>query len=646
MNATGLLMQGVYGDLLSNWPYYLLGAFAAVACAIIMLLWWRQRRQSARWYKHWRSTVYRYVQDPIASSTPSTLESLRPELHQARAQATGLTPRQFEAVVFGDLFVESCISVKALTNCLDSYGVTKISDAWDLTSSPTAETIVRVAKLAERRLDGFGLPISETNIVPRLIPTSKLHQLSEYINNHPIYFGDNIRSFVGKVGETEIKSGLFEKGLPAYFAGEGQPGFDLYVPHELLESKLGISLPGGDTLQVKTVNSSSAVYRHFQHYPEIPVVAPDHVVDQLASFRYRERVIPFSMLDADYDTIVSTTKDHVKSIVTEQYGEAISQGLEIPELSEKADAVVDSRTRLLALVIAISTVVAIYRNYKLVRREKVTIPTALRNVATETAYAGGKATVGLAASALASLMVSKVATSMGVTGGTRELAADAVDGVRENLADGFDLRDIFDIGKEVLPFAIAAGAIVGAGYYARKGFDAAMAKVRRAAFRFQARKGRRLYTKLLEELRALSMYFEALPKGMRGYCEDNIYGPHYRNIEDRFGRARERYNYYEGQMSRSRKLRLFPPIEFFFVEHTKARLEAAMTTLNKQRGQIVQEYTAAKGREELGEFLFKYNDTVFRKIDDGHKSVVGAIDRTWRKLAAELNRLREKGIVE
>lgn len=459
-------------------------------------LWYfiRQKRLSELYINYWENMVTHKIPHPFSDVFSKEIDV--PE-YQGKDDS-----KVFEMAVLGDLFIESCMSVSALQNYLESYGLTQISDSYDLKSSPPAETITRIANKNEMVLDGFGQPIDSDNI-PQLVPGSTIDQISSYIQNHPKLFDENIKSFVGYVGETEVTNALKEKGIKAFFADNNAPGFDLYVPKDWLKAKTGIDFLGEvGVLQVKTVNSASSVYRHFSQYLDnghmIPVLAPNHIVEQLSDHQYRQYLIPFSEVGVnEIPSIISTTSDHIQALATGQYGDVIRHGIEIPELLNEAEALIGSVIRIPLLAVAISSTLSVYRNYKLIQGKKINIVNGVKNIGTDVSYAGAKAGAGLAAGSLANIAVNKVAISMGVPGGTGELAADAYDGIVESLADGISSEDVFNIIASFGTVALPIGGIIAAGYYARKGFDNVVKSVKGNIYKLKTRKMRKIYDNLL-----------------------------------------------------------------------------------------------------------------------------------------------------
>jgi len=610
--------------------------------------------------------VRREVVDPFSFDAINPRNINEPHLIKGNNKDTKSENIIFETVVFGDLFLESSMSVKALKNCLASYGVDKISEAWQITSSPTAETIVRYANKSEKMIDGFGMAVKDPNSIPHLIPGSSLHQLSSYIHHHPKLFDDNFKSFLGHVGETEIANALNDNGILSSFPDQtNQRGYDLYVPNDWLESVTGLSMPSlsEGVLQVKTVNSTSAVERHFREYLDeghmIPVIAPDSVVKQLENHQYSDYLIPFSKIGAnDYNTIAECTKEHVSSIASEQYGDIIKNGIEVNSLNELSSEVVDSFVQLPLLAIVIGSSIAIYRNHKLVIEGSISLPEGIKNVTKSSVMSVTKGYSVLLASSITKTVVDNVVISMGVAGGTTELSADAFDGVIGSLADGFDLDDLSEIGAEVAPLALAIAPILIAGHYSLKGVQIAInkltytyhnykSKIDAKIFNHRTRRARKLQYKLYNKFEELSKEFDKIKDKNLDDIHIKIYGPNFRNIRKRNEKAYRQYKKYLDDMKKEEYLYYFPPIHYFFVEHANFRLKKAYEQLKEERGELVSEYEnlCFCSIVEKGQFVYKYHKLLFHKIKESPDKLINDIASLTVKLDIEVERLQEKGVL-
>ena len=58
-------------------------------------------------------------------------------------------------ICLGDLFLESALDATALNNILEGYGITKLGEAIDPTSSPVLETLASMGRRSHFE-DGFG----------------------------------------------------------------------------------------------------------------------------------------------------------------------------------------------------------------------------------------------------------------------------------------------------------------------------------------------------------------------------------------------------------------------------------------------------------------------------------------------------------
>ena len=58
-------------------------------------------------------------------------------------------------ICLGDLFLESALDATALNNILEGYGITKLGEAIDPTSSPVVETLASIGRKSHF-VDGFG----------------------------------------------------------------------------------------------------------------------------------------------------------------------------------------------------------------------------------------------------------------------------------------------------------------------------------------------------------------------------------------------------------------------------------------------------------------------------------------------------------
>lgn len=150
----------------------------------------------------------------------------------------------------------------------------------------------------------------------------------------------------------------------------------------------------------------------------------------------------------------------------------------------------------------------------------------------------------------------------------------------------------------------------------------------------------------------LSSYFKSIPQKRKKQCEFNIYGPHYTNIKERFYSVTSKVEDYKRQMKRNKKVRLFPPIHYFFIEHAVERLGKAFEKLRQTRGKMIDEYESSVGDcfkfgecLKLGAFLCKYHKTAFHNIKGKHNNIIKTTIKVAKDFQNVIKRLREKGVI-
>jgi len=590
---------------------------SVIALAIVVISFFVDKHiikinKSKKYYSFWRGIVNQEVEDPFGNSNGL--------INDNKQHNEFKDERNFEAAILGNLFIDSAMSVRSLNNLLDGYGLDKISESFDITSSPTAETISRIANKYERSLDAFG-EIIDPNDIPSLLPTSALGQIQNYINNHAKYFDDNIKSFIGKVGETEVSNSLKLKNLFEKYPKENQWGYDLLVDKDWLDKRIGIdNIECDGLLQIKTVNSKQAIYDHFDKYIskgyDIPVGAPDHVVSQLSDHEYAGYLIPFSEIcDKDYDQIVNQTMEHIHELSAGHFGNVVDIGLDVPELGDSVGAISDSFIKFPIFAVGIRLAISSYRNYHEVVDNQKKVIKAIGSVAADTAYGGSKTLVGSSASIIVSKAANTAIISMGIDkDGIKGLTRDSFDGMKDSLSDGFDLSDIWDNKNDLLPLALTIGAVVAAGHYARKGFDFVFGGISKKIFQFRTRKLREIHGQLVKAVENYGAYYKKIENKYKKEIEDRVYGKHYRDIRDRKNKVNRKLGKYRKDMESDKNVELFPPPIFFFLEHAYNTLDQAFSKLDDERRFIIGEFKSVKDNYKAGEFFIKYRNIIFEGL--------------------------------
>jgi hypothetical protein len=363
-------------------------------------------------------------------------------------------------ICLGDLFLESALDATALNNILEGYGITKLGEAIDPTSSPVLETLASMGRKSHF-VDGFGNTISNPNYFPEIVSKSNLFHLQEYVNTRDW----SVESLGGHVAERYVHNAIENQGYQvAYPPHSNNTGYDLLVEQKWFEDNNLPFIPDSElsfvdnptglgVLQVKNSTKPDLALEHFQdkgiEVASIPVATPITPVNESSLMAYSGKTISFSKLDIDHNEVLEVTKTEMEYIASGHFG-FVDQGIKIDDISNAVDGyygldLPDANGLDIPYIgLLITLFISGSRSYKNFIDDKITLPAAVLNTSKEIATTGVASIGSMAATGFIATEV------LGNEGGVAEIFSDALGGGIEG--DLGDLGDFIESG-----FIITAG---------------------------------------------------------------------------------------------------------------------------------------------------------------------------------------------
>ena len=380
-----------------------------------------------------------------------------------------------DVITLSDIIFSTAMTEKEILDIARSYGIDLPSKAIDITPDRSLEYLLYHGKdfqytflnsAGEKVVAGIEQIGNGQYIrnIP-LIPDSHLDRIVE------LYEGslEGLSSFYGHVSEYAVRDTLVNKGYQVLIPSTSNtPGYDLCVEKKFFDD-YGLDyvenpdMPGYGLLQVKStikedvVDFTENTLRHFEKYPDIPVVASTKIVEELNGFG-EGKLISFKDIEIPEKALQESVRNHFDPITEKFLPETLlyKEGLDATHFSDVMDNSIDAlifsdfpegviwdHLHIPAFGIAIAAGISSYKQYRMVKNNQISWERASVNIAKDI---GETAIVSTTTIGLSSL----TAGALGIS------ATESANGIAEWALGDADL-DLSDVGELGLYIAIAAG---------------------------------------------------------------------------------------------------------------------------------------------------------------------------------------------
>ena len=301
-----------------------------------------------------------------------------------------------------------------------------------------------------------------------LIPDTYLERIIKFWEDKNLQEG--LSSFYGHVSEYAVRDTLMNQGYQVFIpASSNTPGYDLCVEKRFFDN-YGLDyvenpdMPGYGLLQVKStikedvIDCTENTLRHFEKYPDIPVVASTRIVEEMNGFD-EGKLISFKDIEIPEKALQESVRYHFDPVTDKFLPETLNvyrEGLDSIHFSDVMDDSIDGLTfadfsegaiwdhlHIPAFGIAIAAGISSYKQYRMVKDNQISWARASVNIAKDT---GKTAVISTTTIGLTSLTAGAIGIS----------ATESANGIAEWAFSDADL-DLSDVGELGLYIAIAAG---------------------------------------------------------------------------------------------------------------------------------------------------------------------------------------------